>query len=103
MIRSPQTLPHEVGGRAFSAHKREQVLWFIGLLEVPFLLKLRDGSVDGTGDLGFDPLGLKEDSEAFAYNQARHAQHRPFRFPLPAALLARSSPPVRVLSSQQLC
>ena len=45
------------------------MLWFIGLLEIPFLLKLRDGSVDGTGDIGFDPLGLKEDSEAFAYNQ----------------------------------
>jgi hypothetical protein len=46
-----------------------QVLWFIGLLEIPFLLKLRDGSVDGTGDIGFDPLGLKNDSEAFAYNE----------------------------------
>jgi hypothetical protein len=46
-----------------------QVLWFIGLLEVPFLLKLANGSIDGTGDIGFDPLGLKQDSEAFSKNQ----------------------------------
>jgi len=52
-----------------------QVLWFIGLLEVPFLLKLRDGSIDGTGDIGFDPLGLKNDSEAFAYNQVREIKN----------------------------
>jgi hypothetical protein len=64
------------------------VLWFIGLLEVPFLLKLRDGSVDGTGDIGFDPLGLKQDSEAFAYNQAR------------AVSLPVSSPP---LALPRLC
>ncbi len=29
-----------------------QVLWFIGLLEIPFLFKLANGLVDGTGDLG---------------------------------------------------
>ena len=56
-----------------------QVLWFIGLLEIPFLLKLRDGSIDGTGDLGFDPLGLKQDSEAYAYNQARSPRDHPMR------------------------
>jgi len=32
-----------------------QVLFFIGLLEIPFLLKLADGTVDGTGDLGARP------------------------------------------------
>ena len=46
-----------------------QVLWFIGLLEIPFLLKLANGTVDGTGDIGFDPLGLKEDPEAYARRQ----------------------------------
>jgi light-harvesting complex I chlorophyll a/b binding protein 4 len=46
-----------------------QVLWFIGLLEIPFLLNLANGSVDGTGDLGFDPLGLKQDPEAYARRQ----------------------------------
>jgi len=45
-----------------------QVLWFIGLLEVPFLLQLRNGSIDGTGDIGFDPLGLK-DSESYGRRQ----------------------------------
>ena len=51
-----------------------QVLWFIGLLEVPFLLKLRNGTIDGTGDIGFDPLGLKE-SEDFAVNQLREVKN----------------------------
>merc|ERR1719198_637238 len=46
-----------------------QVLWFVGLLEIPFLLKLANGTVDGTGDIGFDPLGLKEDPEAYARRQ----------------------------------
>jgi hypothetical protein len=46
-----------------------QVLFFVGLLEIPFLLKLRNGTVDGTGDIGFDPLGLKEDAEAYARRQ----------------------------------
>jgi hypothetical protein len=41
-----------------------QVLFFIGLLEVPFLLTLANGSVDGTGNLGFDPLGLRSDRRA---------------------------------------
>jgi hypothetical protein len=46
-----------------------QVLFFVGLLEIPFLLKLANGTVDGTGDIGFDPLGLKEDPEAYARRQ----------------------------------
>lgn len=46
-----------------------QVLFFVGLLEIPFLLNLRNGQVDGTGDLGFDPLGLKDDPEAYARRQ----------------------------------
>nr|CAI91152.1 Light-harvesting complex protein Lhcc2 [Rhodomonas sp. CS24]CAI91153.1 Light-harvesting complex protein Lhcc3 [Rhodomonas sp. CS24] len=46
-----------------------QVLFFVGLLEIPFMLKLANGSVDGTGDLGFDPLGLKNDPETFARRQ----------------------------------
>mmetsp|Transcript_32579 Transcript_32579/g.83313 ORF Transcript_32579/g.83313 Transcript_32579/m.83313 type:complete len:244 (-) Transcript_32579:66-797(-) len=41
-----------------------QVLFFIGLLEIPFLLTLANGSVDGTGNIGFDPLGLKSDRRA---------------------------------------
>jgi len=35
-----------------------QVLWFIRLLEIPFLLNFANGSIDGTGDISFDPLGL---------------------------------------------
>jgi len=46
-----------------------QVLWFIGLLEIPFLLKLANGSIDGTGDIGFDPLGLAQDPEAYSRRQ----------------------------------
>jgi len=52
-----------------------QVLWFIGLLEIPFLLKLANGSVDGSGDIGFDPLGLKE-GEDFSANQVCAAPRR---------------------------
>jgi hypothetical protein len=52
-----------------------QVLWFIGLLEIPFLLKLADGSIDGTGDLGFDPLGLKNDEEEFSKNQLKEIKN----------------------------
>ena len=52
-----------------------QVLWFIGLLEIPFLLKLADGSIDGTGDIGFDPLGLKNDSDEFAKNQIKEIKN----------------------------
>merc|ERR1712216_1111112 len=46
-----------------------QVLFFVGLLEIPFMLNLANGSVDGTGDLGFDPLGLKADPDTFARRQ----------------------------------
>merc|ERR1711966_443160 len=46
-----------------------QVLFFVGLLEIPFMLNLANGSVDGTGDLGFDPLGLKSDPDTFARRQ----------------------------------
>merc|ERR1712216_668413 len=46
-----------------------QVLFFVGLLEIPFMLNLANGSVDGTGDLGFDPLGLKDDPDTFARRQ----------------------------------
>ena len=52
-----------------------QVLWFIGLLEIPFLLKLANGSIDGTGDLGFDPLGLKNDEEEFSKNQIKEIKN----------------------------
>mmetsp|Transcript_24196 Transcript_24196/g.60850 ORF Transcript_24196/g.60850 Transcript_24196/m.60850 type:complete len:236 (-) Transcript_24196:47-754(-) len=41
-----------------------QVLFFVGLLEIPFMLTLANGSVDGTGNIGFDPLGLKSDRRA---------------------------------------
>jgi len=51
-----------------------QVLWFIGLLEIPFLLKLRDGSIDGSGALGFDPLGLKQ-SDEYAANQVKEIKN----------------------------
>jgi hypothetical protein len=51
-----------------------QVLWFIGLLEIPFLFKLANGLVDGTGELGFDPLGLKNDEEEFSMNQLNRSR-----------------------------
>mmetsp|Transcript_32583 Transcript_32583/g.83329 ORF Transcript_32583/g.83329 Transcript_32583/m.83329 type:complete len:240 (-) Transcript_32583:66-785(-) len=41
-----------------------QVLIFLFLLEVPFIQKCVDGTLDGTGDYGFDPLGLKSDRRA---------------------------------------
>ena len=43
-----------------------QVLFFVGLLEIPFMLNLANDSVDGTGDLGFDPLGCGKDPNALA-------------------------------------
>ena len=46
-----------------------QVLFFVGLLEIPFMLNLAFGQTDGTGDLGFDPLGLKSDPDTFARRQ----------------------------------
>ncbi|KAJ1487292.1 light-harvesting complex protein Lhcc2 [Baffinella frigidus] len=52
-----------------------QVLFFVGLLEIPFLLKLANGSVDGTGDLGFDPLGLAEDQDQFNANQLKEVKN----------------------------
>ncbi|KAJ1469184.1 chlorophyll a/b-binding protein domain-containing protein, partial [Baffinella frigidus] len=52
-----------------------QVLFFIGLLEIPFLLKLANGSVDGTGDLGFDPLGMAQDSESFNKRQVTEVKN----------------------------
>ena len=41
-----------------------QVLAFLFLLEVPFIQKAVDGTLDGTGDYGFDPLSLKSDRRA---------------------------------------
>jgi len=41
-----------------------QVLIFLFLLEIPFISKAVDGTLDGTGDYGFDPLGLKSDRRA---------------------------------------
>lgn len=46
-----------------------QVLFFIGLLEIPFLIKLREGSIDGTGDLAFDPAQIKQNTETYYKNQ----------------------------------
>merc|ERR1740138_152319 len=39
------------------------------LYTFPFMSNLANGSVDGTGDLGFDPLGLKADPDTFARRQ----------------------------------
>jgi len=52
-----------------------QVLFFIGLLEMPYLVKLREGSIDGTGDLAFDPAGIKENQETFYKNQVREIKN----------------------------
>ena len=41
-----------------------QVLIFLFLLEIPFISKAVAGTLDGTGDYGFDPLGLKSDRRA---------------------------------------
>ena len=41
-----------------------QVLLFLFALEVPFISKAVDGTLDGTGDYGFDPLNLKSDRRA---------------------------------------
>ena len=41
-----------------------QVLLLILALEAPFIQKAVDGTLDGTGDYGFDPLGLKSDRRA---------------------------------------
>ena len=52
-----------------------QVLFFIGFLELPFLIKLREGTLDGTGDIGFDPAGLKQNPTDFAMNQVREIKN----------------------------
>jgi hypothetical protein len=41
-----------------------QVLLFLFALEIPFIQKAVDGTLDGTGDYGFDPLSLKSDRRA---------------------------------------
>nr|CAI91154.1 Light-harvesting complex protein Lhcc4 [Rhodomonas sp. CS24] len=41
-----------------------QVLLAIGALEFPFINKCIEGTLDGTGDYGFDPLSLKSDRRA---------------------------------------
>merc|ERR1711998_389094 len=41
-----------------------QDLLFIGALEFPFIQKAINGELDGTGDYGFDPLGLNFDRRA---------------------------------------
>ena len=41
-----------------------QVLLFLFALEVPFIQRAVDGTLDGTGDYGFDPLSLKSDRRA---------------------------------------
>jgi hypothetical protein len=52
-----------------------QVLFFIGWLELPFLIKLREGTLDGTGDIGFDPAGLKNSPNEYAMNQVREIKN----------------------------
>jgi hypothetical protein len=52
-----------------------QVLFFIGLLEVPFLLKCTKGGLTGDGDIGFDPLGLKKDPVFYARRQLQEVKN----------------------------
>jgi hypothetical protein len=42
----------------------KQVLVLLFAFEVPFIQKALNGELDGTGDYGFDPLGLKSDRRA---------------------------------------
>ena len=42
----------------------KQVLALLLAFEVPFIQKAIAGELDGTGDYGFDPLGLKSDRRA---------------------------------------
>jgi hypothetical protein len=48
---------------------------FIGLLEIPFLLKLAKGSIDCTSYLGFGPLCLKNDEEEISKNQIKEIKY----------------------------
>jgi len=42
----------------------KQVLPLLLAFEIPFIQKALNGELDGTGDYGFDPLGLKSDRRA---------------------------------------
>merc|ERR1719409_1558895 len=50
--------------KAVEVGSLKQVLFLLFLFEVPFIQKALSGELDGTGNLDFDPLGLKSDRRA---------------------------------------